>query len=95
LRVGAGVINAGNAVAVAAARDDDKWLEGPGLQEMSNVTNHNPAKVHTRGSSRKPQDDPKQRQPDITKARKILRWEPKVPLAAGLKQTIANFRDKV
>ena len=42
-----------------------------------------------------PQDDPKQRRPDITKARKILRWEPKVPLAAGLKQTIAYFRDKV
>jgi dTDP-glucose 4,6-dehydratase len=42
-----------------------------------------------------PQDDPKQRRPDITKARRILRWEPKVPLAAGLKQTIAYFRDKV
>jgi dTDP-glucose 4,6-dehydratase len=42
-----------------------------------------------------PQDDPKQRKPDITKARKILKWEPKVPLAAGLKQTIAYFCDKV
>ena len=42
-----------------------------------------------------PQDDPRQRKPDITKARKILKWEPKVPLAAGLKQTIAYFRDKV
>jgi dTDP-glucose 4,6-dehydratase len=42
-----------------------------------------------------PQDDPKQRRPDITKARRILKWEPKVSLAAGLKQTIAYFRGKV
>jgi len=42
-----------------------------------------------------PQDDPKQRQPDITKARKILKWEPQVHLAAGMKQTIAYFRPRV
>jgi dTDP-glucose 4,6-dehydratase len=42
-----------------------------------------------------PQDDPKQRRPDITRARKHLRWEPKVPLAAGLVKTIAYFRGKV
>jgi len=42
-----------------------------------------------------PQDDPKQRKPDITKARQFLKWEPQVPLASGLKQTIAYFRDKV
>lgn len=42
-----------------------------------------------------PQDDPKQRQPDITRARKILKWEPEVPLAEGLKSTIDYFRDKV
>jgi dTDP-glucose 4,6-dehydratase len=42
-----------------------------------------------------PQDDPKQRRPDITKAKKILRWEPKVPLTGGLKQTIKYFRKKV
>jgi dTDP-glucose 4,6-dehydratase len=42
-----------------------------------------------------PQDDPKQRKPDITKARKILRWEPKVPLALGLKRTIQYFQTKV
>jgi dTDP-glucose 4,6-dehydratase len=42
-----------------------------------------------------PQDDPKQRKPDITKAAKILKWEPKVKLAAGLKETIAYFRTKV
>mgnify|MGYP006079118901 CR=1 FL=1 len=40
-----------------------------------------------------PSDDPKQRKPDITLAKKYLGWEPKVPLAEGLKDTIAYFRD--
>ncbi len=39
-----------------------------------------------------PQDDPRQRQPDITKARTILGWEPKVGLDEGLRDTIAYFR---
>jgi UDP-glucuronate decarboxylase len=38
-----------------------------------------------------PADDPKQRQPDITKARQILDWEPKVQLREGLGHTIAYF----
>jgi dTDP-glucose 4,6-dehydratase len=42
-----------------------------------------------------PQDDPKQRRPDITRARTLLQWEPQVPLAEGLKKTIAYFRGKV
>ena len=42
-----------------------------------------------------PADDPKQRRPDITLAKKFLKWEPKVPLAEGLKQTIAYFKTKV
>jgi len=42
-----------------------------------------------------PQDDPRQRQPDISKARKILGWEPKVPLAEGLVKTIEYFRRKI
>jgi dTDP-glucose 4,6-dehydratase len=42
-----------------------------------------------------PQDDPKQRKPDITKARTILKWEPHVALAEGLTDTIAYFRTKV
>lgn len=40
-----------------------------------------------------PQDDPKQRQPDITKAKDILGWEPKVDRAEGLKRTLAYFKD--
>jgi dTDP-glucose 4,6-dehydratase len=42
-----------------------------------------------------PQDDPRQRRPDITRARKLLGWAPKVPLAEGLVKTIAYFRPKV
>jgi len=42
-----------------------------------------------------PADDPKQRRPDITLAKKYLKWEPKVPLAEGLKRTIAYFKAKV
>jgi UDP-glucuronate decarboxylase len=39
-----------------------------------------------------PQDDPTRRQPDITLAKKMLGWEPKVPLREGLEKTIAWFR---
>jgi dTDP-glucose 4,6-dehydratase len=40
-----------------------------------------------------PLDDPKQRQPDITKAREILNWEPKIGRAEGLKRTYAYFKE--
>jgi dTDP-glucose 4,6-dehydratase len=39
-----------------------------------------------------PVDDPKQRQPDITKARTILGWEPKVDRAEGLQKTYDYFK---
>ncbi|MEL6853835.1 MAG: SDR family NAD-dependent epimerase/dehydratase, partial [Cyanobacteria bacterium J06607_13] len=42
-----------------------------------------------------PQDDPKRRQPDITKARQLLDWEPTVPLQEGLEKTIADFRARM
>jgi dTDP-glucose 4,6-dehydratase len=42
-----------------------------------------------------PQDDPKQRRPDITRARRWLKWEPKVTLAEGLKSTIRYFKGKI
>jgi len=42
-----------------------------------------------------PEDDPKVRQPDITRARTLLGWEPKVGLDEGLQKTIEYFRDKV
>jgi dTDP-glucose 4,6-dehydratase len=40
-------------------------------------------------------DDPKQRKPDITKARTLLGWEPKVSLEEGLQRTIAHFRNRL
>jgi dTDP-glucose 4,6-dehydratase len=42
-----------------------------------------------------PTDDPKVRQPDITRARTLLGWEPKVPLEEGLVKTIDYFRSKL
>jgi dTDP-glucose 4,6-dehydratase len=42
-----------------------------------------------------PQDDPKQRCPDIGKARRLLNWEPKVALAEGLKTTYDFFRQQI
>ena len=42
-----------------------------------------------------PEDDPKQRQPDIAQAREVLGWEPKVQLEAGLKKTIEYFAQQL
>ena len=42
-----------------------------------------------------PVDDPKVRQPDITRARKLLQWEPQVSLVEGLTRTIEYFRQKI
>jgi dTDP-glucose 4,6-dehydratase len=41
-----------------------------------------------------PQDDPKQRRPDITKASRLLNWEPKVGLDEGLKITMDFFQEQ-
>lgn len=40
-------------------------------------------------------DDPKQRRPDISRARALLGWEPKVPRAEGLRRTLAHFRERL
>lgn len=42
-----------------------------------------------------PQDDPKVRQPDITRAKKILNWEPKISRAEGLKLTLDYFKIRI
>ncbi|MCA1816654.1 MAG: SDR family oxidoreductase [Acidobacteria bacterium] len=42
-----------------------------------------------------PQDDPKQRQPDITRAQRLLGWSPTIPLREGLRKTIDYFAERV
>ncbi|WP_017716267.1 UDP-glucuronic acid decarboxylase family protein [Kamptonema formosum] len=42
-----------------------------------------------------PQDDPRQRQPDITRAKTWLGWEPTVPLQEGLQKTVDDFRGRI
>jgi len=42
-----------------------------------------------------PADDPRQRQPDITKAKELLAWRPTVDLASGLYKTVAYFRERL
>jgi UDP-glucuronate decarboxylase len=42
-----------------------------------------------------PEDDPKQRQPDITRAKTYLNWEPTIPLDQGLELTVKDFRERI
>ena len=42
-----------------------------------------------------PADDPRQRQPDITKAKNALGWHPTIPLREGLKRTVEDFRKRI
>jgi dTDP-glucose 4,6-dehydratase len=42
-----------------------------------------------------PQDDPKKRRPDITRARELLGWEPKIQLEEGLRRSMAYFRQAI
>jgi nucleoside-diphosphate-sugar epimerase len=42
-----------------------------------------------------PMDDPRRRRPDITTARRILGWEPRVPVRQGLSRTIAYYREQL
>ncbi len=57
--------------------------------------------VELTGSSSKvtfqdlPQDDPKMRQPDITKAKGLFGWEPRIDLEDGLRRTLEHFRDRI
>jgi UDP-glucuronate decarboxylase len=48
-----------------------------------------PSKIEVRAL---PQDDPRKRQPDIAQAKRVLDWEPRVPLEDGLSRTVAYFR---
>jgi dTDP-glucose 4,6-dehydratase len=60
-------------------------------EEIIRITG-TPARIENRPL---PVDDPKVRQPDIARARKILNWEPKVDFEHGIKQTIDYFRGRL
>jgi dTDP-glucose 4,6-dehydratase len=60
--------------------------------ERINALTNNPAGIRFEPL---PKDDPRQRQPDISKARRVLGWEPKIPLSQGLEETVAWFADRV
>ena len=51
--------------------------------------------THVTPTDERIQDDPKVRQPDISKARRVLNWEPTIPLETGLQKTIDYFRNVV
>jgi UDP-glucuronate decarboxylase len=60
-------------------------------QQVIAITNSKSKIVH----QPLPQDDPRQRRPDITKAKKHLNWEPKVQLTEGLTRTVAYFDELI
>jgi UDP-glucuronate decarboxylase len=77
-----GPINLGNPVEFSMAELAQQVIDATG--SSSQVT-HEPL----------PADDPQQRNPDISLARKQLGWEPAVPLAEGLKRTVEDFKARI
>ncbi len=73
-----GPVNLGNPVEMTIAQFADKVIE---LTNSTSTVTYNPL----------PKDDPKVRQPDIGLAKKVLGWEPEVPLEKGLMKTIEYF----
>jgi UDP-glucuronate decarboxylase len=74
-----GPVNLGNPVEVSVRTLAERVIS---LTGSSSQIVHHPL----------PTDDPKQRCPDITRAREILKWNPTVPLDLGLEKTIAHFK---
>lgn len=62
--------------------------------ETINQITGNPAGIQIKIDQRLG-DDPQKRQPDITRARTILKWEPNIPLEEGIKKTIPYFKEKL
>ena len=75
-----GPINIGNPVEISVAGLAAKVIEATGTDVA----------IERRPL---PADDPRQRQPDITRARELLGWEPTVTLDDGLRRTVDYFRE--
>jgi dTDP-glucose 4,6-dehydratase len=60
-------------------------------QEILSLTNSNSRIIF----DPLPPDDPKKREPDITKAKELLGWEPKISRTEGLKKTIEHLASKI
>lgn len=75
-----GPVNLGNPVENSMKELADVVLELTGAESG---TTHEPL----------PQDDPKRRCPDITRAKQLLQWEPQVPLKSGIERTIEYYKD--
>ncbi len=65
------------------------------LEFAERWSTRSPATRAGSSSSRLPEDDPKQRKPDISKARALLDWQPSVALREGLVATIADYRRRL
>ncbi|MDX1613457.1 MAG: UDP-glucuronic acid decarboxylase family protein [Candidatus Promineifilaceae bacterium] len=59
------------------------------------MTNSRSKIIHVEPTDHRTTDDPKVRRPDISKAKEVLDWEPRVQLQEGLTNTVAYFRDKI
>jgi dTDP-glucose 4,6-dehydratase len=79
-------VNIGNPTEMSILEFAEKIIELTGSR--SKITFIEPADMRI-------QDDPKVRQPDITKARQLLNWEPRISLEDGLAQTINYFKPRV
>jgi UDP-glucuronate decarboxylase len=62
------------------------------MRELAELVIAQTGSASTLANAPLPQDDPRQRQPDITRARELLDWQPTVALEEGLKRTIDYFR---
>lgn len=64
---------------------------GVGVQVVQETIDSN-AKIEFRPNT---EDDPHKRKPDITRAKELLGWEPKVPLRNGLPLMVSDFRQRI
>jgi len=86
---------------LALAKSDERWPTNIGNPSEFTILECAREVLDVTGSDSKirfeplPQDDPKQRRPDISKAKRLLGWEPAIDLRTGLQMSLEYFRSKV